>query len=256
MPAAVRSSGNAGPSAPAFDLGNLALVYPKSKRERLLRSTAGPYLLDIGVRQLSSWKPIWGARERLLNVHAISIKPTPEGPLGDTEFIRPCSQRKDSSVEFNHVIGASVSVLLLTRRPTNISGFVVAFVIDAVKRKPWGLLANGIQESLKRFHGWMDQNSPPAVITVAGGRWPSASLHHVRPTLVSSGPGKSMSATWHRADRSLKMTEWPTPKRRLGISLAVWIDRRGVSAMAQSIGNWWLFSFKSIVPLNAIQEVW
>jgi hypothetical protein len=102
-------------------------------------------------------------------------------------FPCPVSQYHAASVEFDPAIAPLIAALLYAGCPSDITGLIIAIVIDAVNRMPrTGALAYISQEGRGRFGPFLtDSYAAAAVKRKIASVWIGASLYDCHPIPVS-----------------------------------------------------------------------
>lgn len=154
----------------------------------------------MGDKRLAHRFAVWRSMllsEYLRRLQAFTIAALKRG-VWDIKLSSPLFHALDLSVEGKADRLSQIIVLLIGRRPTTISGFVISIVIDAINRHVGRCDAHIAQEVRKVLPTLAYADSSTAIVGIAGRRWNLTSRSHASPYPISARSNHAvLKPTWH-----------------------------------------------------------
>ncbi len=133
----------------------------------------------------------------LFNGEVGAIQSSPKCPHGDLDFVCPIAESLRFSIKLDNPVIRPIPHLHMGWSPTNIAGFIVLVVINAIKRVSLWALAKAGNEPFKceEFRVNLDPSSAPIVVSII--LRVVASCFHVQPCSIFLGPLYSNFSSCH-----------------------------------------------------------
>lgn len=124
-------------------------------------------------------------RQRPLDAVAKAVQANVENFLSQPHPFGPCGHRHGQSAIRQELVESSVPALFFLCGPSDISGFVVTVVVDAVKRVVWRRARPNVPNKHSEIIPLTaHRNAAPSVVVIAGGFRILAASAHASPTGV------------------------------------------------------------------------